>query len=147
MYLPSNPAVPVNVLANKYEVPSPDGLQVQMLKTFNEMMKVTKKTVQRNYLEKLQKSNLLTQHGNNIRRLILRNNKSVDKEDERKRIYIGRLLMDVIICDANDDLENHRFHSGIMLRDMLQYFKRSNPDDYDAFKEEFSVILRHYRKE
>ena len=42
MYLPRNPAVPVNILAHKYEVPSPDGLQVQMLRTFNEMMSLAK---------------------------------------------------------------------------------------------------------
>ena len=78
MYYPKNPAVPMRILASSFNIPNPAGFLSMMLKTFNELVKVTKKTVQRNFLERMNKMNMVTkqvekyQKFENARKLVLK---------------------------------------------------------------------------
>ena len=58
MFYPTNPAIPVQIFAEKHFVPNPTQFHTQMLKTFNGLIKVTKKTVQKNLLEKMMRMNI-----------------------------------------------------------------------------------------
>jgi len=101
---PSDMAVPVRNLSIKYWLPdNPRLFQQQMLLTLNSLLKVTKKIAQRNFLEKLRKMNLLTQHAAYIRRLVVSANKAKSRTSKKNLDSIGDILMEIPCNDVKQD--------------------------------------------
>ena len=89
--LPSDMVVPVLFLSYKYWLPNdPRLFHQQMLVTLNSLLKVIKKVAQRNFLFKLKKMNLVTQHAAYVRRLILSETK---REVNQGRTILTRLAI------------------------------------------------------
>ena len=111
---------PVVILRRLVSVfPDPVGSLPMMTRTFFNLLKVTKKTVQSNYLRKLQMKNLETQHCSFLIKTMMKNSKSEAIKRHENIESIKKVLMSVTLQDAIDDLRETRESSGIQLQDAL----------------------------
>ena len=123
MLKPTNAAWSISQIIYNLPVMSPQGFPQQILKTFNCLMKVTKKITQRNFLEKLFKLGLPTKHADFITRRILAANKSSFRSDPCYKQHITKTIMHMELQDAAMDVEETRKKAGLSVKEMLSKAK------------------------
>jgi len=100
-------------MLNNLSVMSPPGFPQQLLKTFNILLKVTKKITQPNFLEKLFRLDLPTNHAKFVTEKILFTKKSTLKSDANYEVHIARTVMHMEVQDAWRDVEETRQRANI----------------------------------
>ena len=134
-------------ILQKYWFPDPQGFHRQMMKTLNSMIKVTKKKLQRNLLEKLAKLKLLSQHAEHLVNLLVQANKSRCKNCHRNRMVAGNAIMNLQLKDTCIDLEETDEEAGVYIAETLAYCKANNPQCYtDFFKIASQFREREWRR-
>ena len=133
-------------IIQKYWFPDPQGFHRQMMKTLNSMIKVTKKIMQRNFLEKLIKLKLLSQNAEHLVNHLIRANKSKCKSSLRNRMVAGNIIMNLQLRDACIDLEETDEEAGVNITETLAYCKTNNPQCYTDFKKDFFKVASQFRE-
>ena len=112
---PLNAAWSMYQIISSLHVVSPTGFPQQLLKTFNILLKVTKKITQRNFVEKLLRCGLPTSHAQFLTRRILSSSKSSLKLNPSYRLHIVRTVMIMEAEDAAMDVEETRNKAGKLI--------------------------------
>ena len=147
MFKPYNAAWSIFQMVSSLSVMSPPGFPQQLLKTFNVLLKVTKKITQRNFVEKLLKLDLPTGHAKFVTGRILSTNKSSLKSNPSYRLHILRSVMHMELQDAVQDVEETRNKAGLMIGETLTW-ARSLFDKHqlNILKSNFFRLVHQHRE-
>ena len=136
-----------NLLASLF-IPRLPGLLQQLFGAFYSLMKVTKKILQRNYLEKLLKLGLQTTHSQFITKKMIRSFKTniSDEDYDYNFKMVNNQIMKMCLDDAIRDLNRARKIASDQSKECLNVVKSvTRRKIFKTFKNVYCSIVQYQR--
>ena len=127
--------------------PDPHGSFNYMKRTYSILFSVTKKTVQKIYIQDLLQRGLQTKNIEFVVKKMIRHSKSEVFRSEKNVKELNRTLMMAVLMDAAADLDETNSLAGKKMKSLFKYARNAlSVGSFRLFKEHFFELLRSTRE-